>query len=311
MFFNDPHENEIKGIVFNIEKYHINDGEGIRTNVFLKGCNLWCQWCCNPESQCLDPQVVIHARLCKQCGYCCKDVCDYDAIHLDENGAVYIDAEKCKICCKCVSVCPHSAREVYGKEMSIADVIKEVEKDSAYYIQSGGGMTITGGEPCIQAEFSRELVTAAKKRFIHTAIETAGAVKWDHLWKIAEFTDVVLFDIKYTDSDKFSSISTTPLNVVFENLRSLRKRKKDVILRCPIVPGKNDDLGHIKNIVRLAKETGIIEIDLLPFHQLGKYKYDSLKYTYKLTDVPEMDKLKVVPFKDYVISQGLKAVIGG
>jgi pyruvate formate lyase activating enzyme len=311
MFFDDAQENDKKGTVFNIEKYHINDGEGIRTNVFLKGCNLWCQWCCNPESQCLYPQLVIHTRLCKRCGYCCQGICDQNANYIDSTGNVYIDIEKCKLCSKCISVCPCSARELYGREMSVADVMKEVEKDSAYYIQSNGGMTITGGEPCIQADFSRQLIIAAKSRFINAAIETAGAVNWEQLWKIAEFSDTILFDIKYTDASKFSSISTTPLEIVYNNLYNLRKNKKEVKLRCPIIPDKNDNITHIKNIVQLAKETNILEVDLLPFHQFGKYKYDSLKYVYKLADTPEMDKSKVALFKEDMIKQGLKVTIGG
>lgn len=311
MFFDDPRENEIRGVVFNIEKYHIHDGEGIRTNIFLKGCNLWCQWCCNPESQRLMPQVAIHQNLCKKCGFCCKKMCKYDAVHFDDAGLVRIDIEKCRVCGACIELCPHEARELYGIEMSVADVMRKVEKDKAYYDMSGGGITITGGEPCLHPEFTRELVLAAKKRNIHTAVETAGALGWEQLWTALEPVDAVLLDVKYTTQEKFATISAVPLESVKENLGKLRDRGKYVRLRCPVIPGKNDDMDHIRNIGLLAKENGITDIDILPFHQLGRYKYDSLRYSYSLSSTPEMDKKTAALYQKKLQKEGLHVTVGG
>ncbi len=311
MFFDNQEERNTFGIVFNIEKYHIHDGEGIRTNVFLKGCNLWCPWCCNPESQVFAAQIAIHENLCQRCGYCCQGICPQEAISQDGDGKIWIDKEKCNACGLCVEKCPYSARELYGKRMSVAEVIAEVEKDSAYYFQSGGGMTISGGEPCMQADFASELAKAARRRYIHVAMETAGAVPKEQFWKVAQYVDELLCDLKFTDPEKFKSISGVPLYVVKENMAYARQNGKYVKLRCPIIPTLNDDEGHLAGIVAWAKELDITDVDILPFHQLGKYKYDSLDYDYALGEFADMDKAVAQKIADGMCAQGLHAIVGG
>lgn len=311
MFWSDKIEQETKGNVFNVEHYHVHDGEGIRTNVFLKGCNLWCPWCCNPESQVCTPQLVIHNNLCTKCGYCCTELCPQDAVTQKEDGTIVIDKEKCTLCGKCVEMCPNSARELYGKEMSVAEVIKEVEKDSAYYKNSGGGMTISGGEPCMQPVFASELAQAARRRYIGVAMETAGAVSFETLWQVAQYVDEILMDVKFTNEEQFKTISNVPLSVIKENLRKLREHGKYVKMRCPIIPTLNDNDEHIGNLIEWAKELDIQDVDLLPFHQLGKYKYDSLHYDYALGEFKDMDKKIVEKMKDRMVKAGINACIGG
>ncbi|HBU13324.1 MAG TPA: glycyl-radical enzyme activating protein [Clostridiales bacterium] len=312
MFLDNKEEFETYGTVFNIENYHINDGAGIRTNVFLKGCNLWCQWCCNPESQKLACQVAIHKNLCVVCGVCyTSGVCAQGAISKGEGGAPLVDSAKCVACGACVEKCPNEAIELYGKRMSVAEAIAEVEKDKQYYIQSGGGMTISGGEPCVQPEFARQLARAARRRYIHVAMETAAAVPFEQLWSVAEFVDELLVDVKFTDPEKFKTISGVPLETVKENIRELVRRGKYVKMRCPLIPGLNADEAHIDKLVAWAKELCVEDVDLLPFHQLGKYKYASLGYGYELNELRDMDKAVAQRYRDKMIAAGLCADVGG
>ncbi len=310
MFWTDAAERDTVGMVFNIEHYHVHDGSGIRTNVFLKGCNLWCPWCCNPESQACDSQMAIHKNLCTGCGCCCRpEICPAGASTLTEVGGIAFDSGKCVLCGRCVEKCPNAAREIYGSRMSVAEVISEVEKDTAYYDESGGGLTITGGEPCMQPEFSKELAMAAHRRFIEVAIETAGAVPFETLWTVAEHADEILMDLKFTNEEDFAAISGVPLSTVLGNFRELKARGKNVVMRCPIIPTFNDTEEHIDNLIRYAKEFDINEVDLLPFHQLGKYKYDSLDHDYKLRELSDMDRDRVEMFRDRMSENGINAVI--
>ncbi len=310
MFLYDEKEQQLKGIVLNIEHFHINDGIGIRTNVFLKGCNLWCPWCCNPESQEKKPQMVIHPKLCQQCGRCEK-ACPHNAISANEDGTRRIDLSKCKLCGTCLSQCLASAIELYGKEMSVAEIMAEVEKDNAYYLQSGGGMTLSGGEPCLQPEFSQALVEACKKRYINIAVETAAAVPWNILWRVVENADELLVDVKFTNQEQFNMLSGEKPDLVKENIKKLREKGKYVKMRCPIIPTLNDNEDHINQLIGWAKELDISDIDILPFHQLGKHKYLALGYPYLLGNLKEMDKKAAGKIKDKIAEHGFNVIIGG
>jgi pyruvate formate lyase activating enzyme len=311
MFFDNKEEFDTFGTVFNIEKYHVNDGTGIRTNVFLKGCNLWCQWCCNPESQELAYQVAVHRNLCTKCGKCMSGVCPEDAISSGEDGFPRVDGRKCVACGSCAESCLQDAMEIYGKRMSIHEVMEEISKDAKFFDSSQGGLTIGGGEPCVQAGFAAELAKSAGRRHISVAVETAGSVPFERLWRVVEHADQILFDVKYTNSEKFSTISDVPLSRVRENLRELRARDKKVTMRCPIIPGFNDDDAHTEALIRWAGEFDIKDIDLLPFHQLGKYKYASLGMKYGLADLKDLDHSVANGMKDRMAARGLNVVVGG
>ncbi|MDL2236243.1 glycyl-radical enzyme activating protein [Christensenellaceae bacterium OttesenSCG-928-K19] len=310
LFWSDKIEQEVHGVVFNIEKYHVHDGEGIRTNVFLKGCNLWCPWCCNPESQAFEPQIAVHENICTRCGLC-VGYCPQGAISQQEDGRVVTDKKKCTLCGVCEERCLQSARELYGEEMSVAEVIAKVEQDSAYYKNSGGGLTISGGEPCMQVKFASELAQAARRRYIHVAMETAGAVPWEDMWEVAQYVDDILFDMKFSDDEGFAKVSNLPLEMVKENMKKLVENGKHVIMRCPIIPGYNYTPEHFDNIAKWAGELGIKDIDLLAFHQLGKYKYDSLEMGYGLTEQKDIKKEDLEPYKEMLIAKGFNAGIGG
>ena len=303
-------ENEMSGMVFNIEHFHVHDGEGIRTNVFLKGCNLHCPWCCNPESISPFPQIAVYEKLCTGCGKC-MSACLNGCINISKEGKSSVNHLLCTACGACAQVCPHGARELFGRRMSVAEVIKEVEKDSFYFMNSEGGMTLSGGETCLQPDFTRALIEAAHRRYIPVALETAGSVEWENLWKVAELADEILFDIKITKNEQYAQALNIFLEKVLNNLHNLTKNGKIITLRCPIVPNYSDSAEHIRGIAEIAQDSGVKRIDLLPFHQFGKHKYDAIGRTYLLSDYPEMSRESVERMADDLRAGGFQVSVGG
>ena len=303
-------EESTNGIVFNIEHFHVHDGEGIRTNVFLKGCNLHCPWCCNPESINPKPQIAYYEKLCTGCGKC-QSVCPHQCIEIAEDGRCRTDRSKCTACGACEKVCPHAARELFGHRMSVSEVMAEVEKDSFYFMNSDGGMTLSGGETCLQPEFARSLIEAAHRRYIPVALETAGAVKWESLWKVAELADEILFDLKTTETEQFAQVGNVFLKKVLNNLHNLTMNGKIITVRCPIVPNFNDTAEHLENVAQIATNFGIKKIDLLPFHQLGRHKYEAIGQAYRLKEYPEMDRDRVEEMAEYLRKRRFQVSVGG
>lgn len=264
----------MNGIIFNIQKFCINDGPGIRTTVFLKGCPLKCAWCHNPESQSVKPELMFYKDKCVNCGRC-AGVCT-NGCHLFENGTHIFDRKNCKKCFECTKTgC--EALEKVGREISTDEVIKEVLKDKIFYDNSGGGVTLSGGEPLYQYDFSLEILKKAKENGLHTAIETCGFTSADKIKEISKYVDLFLFDYKETSSElhrKFTGIDNAD---IFKNLELLNKMGKSIILRCPIIPGFNAREEHFKGICNTAnKFKNILHIELEPYHSLGESKYISL-----------------------------------
>lgn len=245
----------MNGTIFNIQRFCINDGPGIRTTVFLKGCPLKCIWCHNPESQAREPEIMFYKDKCTKCGSC---------VNVTVNDSDF--------------VCINDAKEICGKEISSDEVIKEVLKDEIFYQNSGGGITISGGEPFYQFDFSLELVKKAKENGLHTAIETCGFVKNSNLKKIAEFVDLFLYDYKETNSEKHKNFTGVDNTVIIDNLSFLNNINKDVILRCPIIKGCNDRREHFEGIAEIANRyKNILHIEIEPYHSLGEGKYSALE----------------------------------
>lgn len=312
MFGSDYREIEetANGIVFNIEHFHVHDGEGIRTNVFLKGCNLHCPWCCNPESISPDPQIAFYKKFCTGCGKC-QNICPQHCIEITGDGKSRTDRSRCIACGACEKVCPHGARELFGHRMNVAEVMEDVEKDSFYFMNSDGGMTLSGGETCLQPEFARELIEAAHRRYIPVALETAGAVRWESLWKVAELADEILFDLKTTKTEHFAQVGNIFLKKVLNNLHNLTVNGKIITVRCPIIPNFNDTAEHLENVAKIATDFGIKKIDLLPFHQFGRYKYEAIERAYCLKEYPEMERSKVEEMADCLRKRGFQVSVGG
>ncbi|MBE5732080.1 MAG: glycyl-radical enzyme activating protein [Clostridiales bacterium] len=274
----------MKGIVFNIQKFSVNDGPGIRTTVFLKGCPLSCTWCHNPESKRAFPELMYSADKCVMCGKCAH-VCPKN-VHLFENGKHIVVRENCIACGKCEEECLYEALEIAGKEKSVEEVIDEVLKDKIFYETSNGGVTLSGGEPLLQYEFSLELLKRAKQEGLHTAIETCGYTSEEKIREIASYVDLFLFDYKITNDQLHKKYTGVSNERIIHNLKVLNSLGKQIILRCPIIPGINDTDEHFSGIARIANELGCVsEINVEPYHPLGKSKAEKLGVEYELSDL--------------------------
>ncbi len=277
------------GTVFDIQRFSVHDGPGIRTTVFLKGCPLNCIWCHNPESKSSAPEILLHTNQCIGCGEC-TEACELGLHSFDEASNHYIERKKCVLCRKCEAVCT-GAIEICGKEMSSAEVMDTVIRDEAFYKNSGGGMTLSGGEPLMQAEFARELLMLATERGLNTAIETSGATKWENILSILPYTDLFLWDYKETSPELHKKYTGASNTLILDNLHRLSDAGAKIILRCPIIPGYNDRDDHFSAIGRLAEELqGVIRVDIEPYHPLGKSKAEALGKDYPLKDLTFPEK---------------------
>lgn len=276
-----PMEN--KAVVFNIQRFSVNDGPGIRTNVFLKGCMLDCIWCHNPESKSPRPVLSLTEKLCIGCGECVR-ACP-KGLHGFENGVHTIDRANCIGCEACVEACG-GALELLGKEMTVDEILAEVLRDKPFYDTSGGGMTVTGGDPLYRADFTRELLKAGKEAGLHTCIETSGYAKWEILESLLPYTDLFLWDVKETDSSLHQRFTGVENTLILENLHKLDAAGASVILRCPLIPGCNDRKEHLEAIATLANELkNVLRIDVEPYHPLGKGKCEAVGLSYPMGDL--------------------------
>jgi pyruvate formate lyase activating enzyme len=280
----------VQGLVFNIQKFSLHDGTGIRTLVFLKGCPLACEWCSNPEGQGDSAELVFTRDLCIGADECerCLGECRPRAIHCDSDGKVEIDRLACDDCGECASACPSKALEMSGRLMSVEDVIREVEEDGSFYARSGGGLTVSGGEPLSQAGFVKQVLITARRRGLNTAIETSGLCSWKSLEEVAPHVDQILYDIKCIDLERHRQETGVSNERILENLAKLRRRFPDtsVIVRTPVIPGVNDSEQEIRAIVDLIKEAGgASAYELLPYHGFGEPKYRKLGRSYPLEQV--------------------------
>lgn len=267
-----------RALVFDIQKYSIHDGPGIRTLVFLKGCPLDCQWCCNPESQKTCEEILFKENLCMQCGRC-KDVCPYDAIDLTSH-LNRIDRKRCKSCGLCADICNMKALSKVGRWMSTEQVMEEILRDKKYYMKSGGGVTLSGGEPLIWGSFCVSLLKKCYDMNIHTAVETTGYVAENTLEKVSEYVDLFLYDIKSMDEKRHKEFTGVSNKKIIANIKKLRNWDKKVIMRIPLIPGKNFCGKELERMLELASDIGINEINLMPYHDLGSVKYKGLGRKY-------------------------------
>lgn len=297
-----------KGIVFDIQRFSIHDGPGIRTIIFLKGCPLRCRWCSNPESQKMKPELMYRSDQCIRCGSCFK-VCKVGAINL---GKEYIvDREKCTSCGECVLVCPGSALLMKGKTMTVEEVIKEARKDSIQYYRSDGGITLSGGEALVQSEFAKELFKACKAQGWHTAVETEGYTNEEVIRDVMPYVDLVMLDIKSVDPKKHVEFTGVDNKTILKNAKIIQEITNTVI-RIPVIPEFNASREEITDIIKFVKTLpNVKKVHLLPYHRYGENKYKLLNREYEMKDTKELSDDYKSELKQIVESYGLECQIGG
>lgn len=300
----------VTGRVFEIERYAINDGPGIRTLVFLKGCCLHCLWCSNPESQDHLSQLVHYKEKCLRCGSCIS-VCERGALSLGDDDFV-IERDLCDCCGDCVSACNALALVLIGNNMRPEEVLAEVLKDEPFYRKSGGGVTFSGGEPLEQGDFLLRVAGLSKQNYIHTAAETCGAVAWDAFEKVLPVIDLFLYDLKEMDPERHREYTGAANDLILNNFVKLTGTGKDVIVRVPVVPGYNDRDDNFEMIIEfLRAKTPGIRVDLLPYHRLGKTKYDRLGLHYTLESINPPPGSRMKELEKRFTGAGFKVSIGG
>ncbi len=286
-----------KGIVFNIQKYSVHDGPGIRTIIFLKGCSLRCRWCSNPESQLAHMQLAYNPSKCLGVDNCprCRDVCPRGALSVGQEGKMLVDWRACDDCLLCVRACPNQALNSYGYEVSVDQALSRVEEDDVFYSRSGGGLTLSGGEPLFQAEFALSLLREARRRYISTCIETCGQVPWPVLEEASRYLNNLFYDIKAFDSQRHEQGTGFDNQLILENLRKLKQARPElpVVVRTPVIPGFNDDEAEIAAIVEFIKDMPNTEYELLAYHRMGKPKYGYLGRSYPLEKAQNLDKSRI------------------
>ena len=281
---------EQAGTVLDIKRYAIHDGPGIRTTVFLKGCPLSCEWCHNPESQRERPEILYYEERCTLCGACVSS-CTQGAIRIADD-RLTLDQSLCIGCGDCVAACPNGARELAGRRMSVGQVIAEVDKDTLFYEESGGGVTFSGGEPLMQADFVRAVALRCAELEIHTALDTSGYASKEELMKVANVIDLFLYDVKTMDNAAHIAYTGVPNRTIIENLRTLDELGKRIWIRYPLVPGVNDDERSLLDLIDLITSMKSVErVNVLPYHRAGAGKYTRLgrEYLFSGTEEPSAE----------------------
>jgi len=296
--------------VFEIERYATEDGPGIRTVIFLKGCNLHCIWCQNPESQEMRPQVMYYQKQCVGCKKC-VEACPTGSVQLKEPFGFISDPATCTLCGACVDACFYDARKIIGESWPVEDLFKEVLKDKAFFDESGGGVTFSGGEPMLQAEEIAELAGLLKAEEIPTAVETAGYVKWGRFEPLLPLVDLFYIDLKHIDPQQHRRYTGVPNELILENIKKLTQLHTNVVVRIPVIPGVNDTQEVMTEMFRfLAEEAKAPRVELLPYHRLGMAKYQGLGREYKMRDAENVLEEACDPFADLGRSMGIAVSIG-
>lgn len=298
-----------RGIIFNLQKYCVHDGPGIRTTVFLKGCPLNCWWCHNPESQLMKSEVMFWKDRCKFCGNCVHR-CPAGAIDSVDK-LLITNKGKCILCGKCSEFCFNNAREIIGKEISVNELMKEIDKDFVFYEESGGGVTFSGGEPLSQIDFLSDMLKECKKNDIHTSVDTSGYAPWKNFEKILDKVDLFLFDIKHMDSEVHEKYTGVPNKLILDNVKKLSDLRKNIYIRIPIIPDINDDEENLVKTAKFLSNLNIIQINLLPYHNIGMDKYKRSKKEYKLLDIQEPSKERMNEILEVFKDLGISVKIGG
>lgn len=301
---------ERMGIIFDIKRYSLHDGPGIRTTVFLKGCPLNCPWCQNPESRDYSAQVLFREAECIVCGTC-TDECPTGAIS-SVNANRKPDTDKCIRCGTCTESCPTGAREMVGRVVSVQEVVRQVAKDQLFYDESGGGVTFSGGEPLAQPDFLAGLLEACGAHGFHRAVDTTGFASPDTLLRVARETDLFLYDLKLMDPELHLRFTGVSNQIILSNLELLARLGIKVNVRYPVIPNVNDDLENVRQTANFIRSLdGTPEVSLLPFHRAAKDKHKRFDLDYRLDETLESSEEQLDRICEIMEENGLTVKIGG
>ena len=300
----------LKGIIFNIQKFSIHDGPGIRTTVFLKGCPLNCRWCANPESKSAEEEILYTQKTCLHCSSCVA-ACPAGGLHFDENGMLKFSKDLCTHCMSCVAACPSHALTVEGEEYTVEQVVEEAMKDQPFYEKSGGGVTLSGGEPLLQKEFALALLKALKKEGIHTTIETTAYTEPEYFKEVLPYIDLLYTDVKHPDDAMHQKMTDVSNERILKNIRYAIEQGKELVARVPVIPRFNHSVEVAEKYAVLFQDLGVKNVHLLPFHQMGQGKWEALGLDYLYENDKNMKKEEVFEMRDVLEKAGLNVQVGG
>lgn len=298
-----------KAIITDIQRFSVHDGPGIRTLIFFKGCPLRCKWCQNPETYSPNKEIMYMAETCIGCT-ACVGICPQGGITW--NGTSFVTNRSACICCgKCADICPTYARKLIGKEYTVDELVEISLSDMVFYKNSGGGVTLSGGEVTMQAQFAAELLRELKKNSINTAIETCGYAKEEDFCLVVQNTDYILFDIKHIDPQRHKEFVGVDNKLILSNLRVAVDMGKRIYVRLPLIPDVNDDEATLKGIADVCNEMGLRDVHILPFHQAGQSKWHGLEKDYYFEGKKSMDKVTPEKARELFEARGISVNIGG
>jgi len=298
-------------LIFNIQKFSIHDGPGIRTTIFFKGCPMYCKWCANPESKSGGRQLSINSKNCQKC-LACIDSCPVHALRFDQaQRRIILDKSICTACFSCVNACCHDALTIEGEIKTLNEVFDEVMKDRVFYEKSGGGVTLSGGEVLAQADFAIALLMKLKAAGIHTAAETTGYAPTAIFPRFCGHLDLILFDVKHYNAQKHEKGTGVSNTIPLKNLRVALDLGKEVIARIPVIPDFNDSLADAQSFASLLADMGAHTVNLLPFHQFGANKYDFLGEEYLYSGYQAIQPEELAEYAAILEQSGLHVRIGG